>query len=77
MSEHDLRAMRVLELGEGVSSAFSARLLADHGANVVKVETRGDPWMRLRGPYPGGARHGPPLGIQHNAHTRTLCREAA
>ena len=55
MSEHDLRAMRVLELGEGVSSAFSARLLADHGANVVKVETRADPWMRLRGPYPGGA----------------------
>ena len=41
MSEHDLRAMLVLELGEGVSSAFSARLLADHGANVVKVETRG------------------------------------
>ncbi len=46
--------MRVLELGDSVSSAFAARLLADHGADVVKVEAGEDGWMRRRGPFPAG-----------------------
>ncbi|MCP4907625.1 MAG: CoA transferase, partial [bacterium] len=54
MSEVDLREMRVLELGDSVSSAFAARLLADHGADVVKVEAGEDGWMRRRGPFPAG-----------------------
>ncbi|HIF97262.1 MAG TPA: CoA transferase [Myxococcales bacterium] len=55
MSECDLREIRVLELGESVSSAFAARQLADHGANVVKVETSEEGWMRQRGPFPAGS----------------------
>ncbi|MDG2334698.1 MAG: CoA transferase [Myxococcota bacterium] len=54
MSEVDLREMRVLEIADSVSSAFAARLLSDHGADVVKVETGADDWMRRRGPFPGG-----------------------
>jgi len=46
---------RVVELGEGVASAFAARLLGDHGADVVKVEPPGGDWTRARGPFPGGA----------------------
>lgn len=39
-----LAGVRVLELGEGVSAPFAARLLADLGADVIKVETgTGDP----------------------------------
>ena len=46
--------LRVLELGGGVSTAYAAKLLGDHGADVVKVETpAGDP-TRRRGPFPDG-----------------------
>ena len=43
--------LRVLELGSGIASAYTARLLADQGADVVKVEPpEGDPARRL-GPF--------------------------
>ena len=43
--------LRVLELGAGIASAYAARLLADQGADVVKVEPpEGDPARRL-GPF--------------------------
>ena len=32
-----LAGLRVLELGEGIAGAFAARLLGDHGADVVKL----------------------------------------
>ena len=45
-------SLRVLELGGGVSAAYAAKLLGDHGADVVKVESpAGDP-TRRRGPFP-------------------------
>lgn len=45
---------RVLELGSGVSAAFCARLLADYGADVLKVESReGGDETRRWGPFPG------------------------
>ena len=46
-----IEPLRVLELGTGVASAYAARLLADQGADVVKVEPpEGDPARRL-GPF--------------------------
>lgn len=33
--------LRVLELGSGISAAFGARLLADFGADVIKIEAPG------------------------------------
>ena len=46
--------LRVLELGAGIASAYAARLLADQGADVVKVEPpEGDPARRL-GPFANG-----------------------
>ncbi len=43
--------LRVLELGSGISAAFGARLLADFGAQVIKVEPpRGDA-SRQSGPF--------------------------
>jgi crotonobetainyl-CoA:carnitine CoA-transferase CaiB-like acyl-CoA transferase len=50
-----LAGIRVVELDSTVSVAFAARLLADLGAEVVKVEPpEGDP-LRRQGPYlPGG-----------------------
>ena len=44
---------RVLELGSGFSAAYAAKLLGDHGADVVKVETPEGDRTRRRGPFPG------------------------
>ena len=50
-----LSDLRVVELGELVSAPYAAKLLADLGADVVKVEPpEGDP-ARRRGPFPGDA----------------------
>jgi|YelNatPaOPRAMG01_1025707.scaffolds.fasta_scaffold08630_3 crotonobetainyl-CoA:carnitine CoA-transferase CaiB-like acyl-CoA transferase len=45
-------AIRVVECGAGVSAAFAARMLADLGAEVVKVEPPEGDWTRRRGPFP-------------------------
>lgn len=48
-----LDELRVLEWGRTSMAAYCGRLLADAGADVVKVEpSEGDP-ARLRGPFPG------------------------
>ncbi|MFC3642927.1 CaiB/BaiF CoA transferase family protein [Aquibium oceanicum] len=49
-----LGALSVVEFGEGTAAAYTAKLLADFGADVVKVERpQGDP-TRRRGPFPDG-----------------------
>ena len=53
-----LEGVRVLDLGSQVSAPFCARLLADFGADVIKVEApgQGDPARRM-GPFVGDAPH--------------------
>jgi crotonobetainyl-CoA:carnitine CoA-transferase CaiB-like acyl-CoA transferase len=49
-----LLGFTVLELGEGVSAPYCGKLLADYGADVIKVEPlEGDPARRY-GPFPDG-----------------------
>ena len=44
--------LKVLDLGQGISAPFCAKMFADLGAQVVKVEPpTGDP-ARLLGPFP-------------------------
>jgi crotonobetainyl-CoA:carnitine CoA-transferase CaiB-like acyl-CoA transferase len=52
-----LEGIRVLELGELVSAPFTGKLLADLGADVVKVEHSGGDSARRRGPFPGDIPH--------------------
>jgi benzylsuccinate CoA-transferase BbsF subunit len=63
MPDGALHGVRVVELGEGVSAPFCARLLGDYGADVVKVERpRGD-FARRLGPFPGDRPHEEKSGL--------------
>jgi crotonobetainyl-CoA:carnitine CoA-transferase CaiB-like acyl-CoA transferase len=52
-----LNNIRVLDLGQGVSGPFCARLLADQGAVVIKVEPPEGDWARGMGPFAGDDPH--------------------
>ncbi|MGH8011480.1 MAG: CaiB/BaiF CoA transferase family protein [Candidatus Binataceae bacterium] len=44
--------IKVVECGEGISAAFGAKMLADLGAEVIKVEPPSGDLARRRGPFP-------------------------
>ena len=71
--------LRVLELGGGVSAAYAAKLLGDHGADVVKVEPAdGDPARRL-GPFPEDVEDAEKSGtfLALNVNKRGVCLDIA
>jgi crotonobetainyl-CoA:carnitine CoA-transferase CaiB-like acyl-CoA transferase len=49
-----LEEVKVLELGHMVSAAYATKLMADLGAEVIKVEEPGGDRARQRGPFPQG-----------------------
>ena len=49
-----LEGVKVLELGQMVSAAYATKLMADLGAEVIKVEEPSGDLSRQRGPFPGG-----------------------
>jgi len=57
MSRDALRSVKVVELGQGVSAPFCAKLFADYGADVVKVELPEGDVTRRWGPFPGDRPH--------------------
>ncbi len=48
-----LAGVKVVELGNMVSAAYATKLMADLGAEVVKVETPDGDHARQLGPFPG------------------------
>ena len=48
-----LSDIRVIEVGDHVSGPYAARLLADAGADVIKVEPPSGDTARRLGPFPG------------------------
>ena len=77
-----MEGLRVLEFGEYLSAAYTARLLGDYGADVIKIERypAGDV-ARRHGPFPGDAPHleksGLHLYINANKRGITLNPETA
>jgi crotonobetainyl-CoA:carnitine CoA-transferase CaiB-like acyl-CoA transferase len=57
MPEGALEGISVIELGEMVSAPYCARLFADFGAEVVKVEPPAGDVSRRWGPFPGDEPH--------------------
>ncbi len=65
MAGRALDGLRVVELGTQVSAPFCARLFADLGADVLKIESpQGDP-ARQVGPFPGGEGDPEESGLFH------------
>ncbi len=50
-------SIRVVECGAGISAAFATKMLADLGADVIKVEQPEGDWTRRRGPFPNDEPH--------------------
>ena len=74
-----LDGLRVVEYGRTVIASYCARLLADAGADVIKVEPpEGDP-ARSRGPFPGDV-HDPErsgLFLSINVNKLDVCLDLA
>lgn len=64
MAERALEGVRIVECGQNVAAAYAAKLMADMGADVIKIEEpgRGD-LARQRGPYPGHIPHPEKSGL--------------
>jgi len=58
-----LAGLRVLEVGGTVAAPYATKLLADLGADVVKIEPPGGEPTRARGPFPGGVPHPEKSGL--------------
>jgi crotonobetainyl-CoA:carnitine CoA-transferase CaiB-like acyl-CoA transferase len=74
-----LAGIRVVELATGVAGPYAARLLADYGADVVKVEPPGGDPTRREGARPG-PRPDPersPLFLNLNTNKRSVVADLA
>src|SRR5262249_16658634 len=58
-----LEGVRVLELGHMVSAAYATKLIADLGADVIKIEEPQGDHARQRGPFRGGVPHPEKSGL--------------
>lgn len=62
-----LAGVLVVDFSQGIAGPYAARLLADQGARVLKVEPPAGDWMRQLGPGPDGS--------SANAHFYNLGKE--
>src|SRR5216684_1812357 len=63
MAEQLLSGLKVVECGNLVSAPYLGKLLADFGAEVIKVEEPGGDLSRRRGPFPGDTPHWEKSGL--------------
>ncbi|MGE0059982.1 MAG: CaiB/BaiF CoA transferase family protein, partial [Dehalococcoidia bacterium] len=58
-----LAGLNVVELSQGIAGPFCGKLLADLGADVIKVEPPEGDRTRLAGPFPGDEPHAEKSGL--------------
>jgi crotonobetainyl-CoA:carnitine CoA-transferase CaiB-like acyl-CoA transferase len=70
MPDGALEGIVVVELGQGVSAPYCAKLFADYGAEVIKVEPpEGGDVARRWGPFPDDQAHPEKSGLFHLLNT--------
>ncbi|HVC43170.1 MAG TPA: CoA transferase [Candidatus Binataceae bacterium] len=68
-----LASLKIVEIGELASAPYAAKLMADMGAEVIKIERPGiGDRARTRGPFPGGAAHREKSGLYRYLNTNKL-----
>ena len=76
MSGGALSDLSVLEVAQGVAGPFCGKLLADLGADVIKIEPPEGDRSRRHGPFPGDEAHpersGQFIYLNHNKRSVTL-----
>jgi crotonobetainyl-CoA:carnitine CoA-transferase CaiB-like acyl-CoA transferase len=72
MSDQLLTGLKVVECGNLVSAAYLGKLMADLGAEVIKVEEPAGDQARSRGPFPGGTPHPEKSGLFLYLNTNKL-----
>ena len=64
LQDRPLSGLCVLELGQMVAAPYCGKLLADLGADVIKIERpRTGDGARRRGPFPDGVPHPEKSGL--------------
>ena len=63
MADGALSGLKIVELGSLVSAPYCAKLFADYGADVIKVEAPGGDQARTWGPFPGDQAHPEKSGL--------------
>ena len=63
MGKQALEGLKVVELGSYISAPFSTRIMADLGADVIKVEPPSGDISRNYGPFPGDRKDPESSGI--------------
>lgn len=64
LSEQALDDVKVLDVSQGIAGPFAAKLLADYGADVIKVEPPGSgDCARNQGPFPDDVPHPEKSGL--------------
>ncbi len=72
MADQLLSGIKVVECGNLVSAPYLGKLLADFGAEVIKVEEPGGDRARKQGPFPGDTPHPEKSGLFLYLNTNKL-----